>query len=103
MNDRIFVSTSSMQHSVNIAWAAASSGIFSRDEQPDYDGELLVHEEEGLATMKWWDGDEPFVLVVDPKRKNGAYVTVYSSEDQPPAPDATVVWSSASERAEAQA
>lgn len=106
-NDRIFVSSSSMSGSVNLAWAVADSGIFSRADEPSYDGELLIHEKEGLATIKLWDGDgdrdeyEPYVVVIDPQRRSGSYLTIYLTEDQPPNPDAPIVWASA--RAEATA
>lgn len=94
-NDRIFVSTSYMAGSAEVTWAAASGGIFARDDEiGNVDGEMLVHMD-GRATMKWWDGDEPFVLVIDPRRTMGAYVSIYASEDQPPSEDAHLLWSSA--------
>ena len=95
-NDRIFVSTSYMNGSAEVAWAAAASGIFSRNDQAgDVDGELFIHMD-GRATIKWSEGDDErcFVLVIDPQRKNGSYVTVYETEDQPPDENAAVVWQS---------
>src|SRR3954469_7511322 len=95
-NDRIFVNASYMADSVEIHWAAAHDGITSRGDEPDYDGEILVHMD-GAATIKWWEGEgdaaECFVLVVDPQRKSGSYVTVYETEDQPPAPGDKIAWS----------
>lgn len=93
MNDRIFVSTSFMEGSAEVAWAAASSGILSPNDRDEFSGELLIHMD-GQANIKWWDGDNPYVLVIDPERRNGSYVTVYASEDQPPDESAEIVWSS---------
>lgn len=94
-NDRIFVNTSYMHESAQVAWAGAHGGIFSRNERPDYDGELMVMLD-GRACMKWWNGDgdeaRSFVLVVDPQEHSGSYVTIYETEDQPPDDDAPVVW-----------
>lgn len=91
-NDRIFVNTSSMKDSVVVMWAAAAEGITSRGDRPDFDGEIMIFMD-GTATIKWWDCEDPFVLVLDPQRRNGAYVTVYEAEDQPPAEDARIAWS----------
>lgn len=98
-NDRIFVSTSSMADSVAVAWAAASSGILSPGDRDRFTGELLVHMD-GRATIKWWEVDDadhhdtPFVLVIDPARRNGSYMSIYVTEDQPPAEDLEPVWRS---------
>lgn len=92
-NDRIFVSTSYMADSAAVSWAGASEGITSRRDEPSWDGELLIFLD-GRATMKFWDGDVPYVVLVDPARKNGSYVTVCETEDQPPSDNAEIAWRS---------
>lgn len=104
-NDRIFVSTSYMDGSAAVVWAAASSGILSPDEEDNFSGEFTIHMD-GRATIKWWEHKHersdgtPYVLVIDPERRNGSYITVYVTEDEPPDSDAEVAWKSTDESSE---